>query len=328
MFQAAGKSALWKIKRFIRYCLALLKELRSGKYQLVVSHDYLSLLAYWVLKPLSGYKGLTWFNSYDALDLKNNPVNSHSLMNLVAKNHDKLFSQLDFFSLPAVERKQYYPCGKVKRETFVIPNFPAVSFYKPFYKPKKIEQQQVIKLIYQGALGPGHGYEEIIKILGKMVRGKSLHLILKGWIAEDYKQALTELALQCGVADKLSFESFSFYRTVPQLASTCNIGLAIFTKQDIMNKTLGTASNKIYEYAAVGLPVVLYDSSHFRVYLGNKPWAFFTDLSEESLLSTFESIVDNYQVAASSAYENFLQEFNFERVFTPALRSVTNALSA
>ena len=31
--------------------------------------------------------------------------------------------------------------------------------------------------------------------------------------------------------------------------------LDIFVGQDMMNRTLGTASNKIYEYAAVGLPV-------------------------------------------------------------------------
>jgi hypothetical protein len=95
-----------------------------------------------------------------------------------------------------------------------------------------------------------------------------------------------------------------------------------------MNTTVGTASNKIYEYAAIGLPVILFDTPHFRHHLGERRWAFFTRLSESSLLHTLEEVAENYDVATHAAIHDFRHEFNFERVFTPALHTVLKQLSA
>lgn len=323
---AASRGTAWKLGRFAKYCLALFRALRTGKYRLVVIHDYLGLLAWWLVKNAAGYKGLVWFNSYDVIDMENVPMNRFSLMRMVVRNHEKLFGELDFFSLPAAEREPYYPCDRVKKATFVIPNFPSLTFYKSFYKPKNLEDQNPVKLIYQGALGPGHGYESIIGILHHKVAGRPLHLVLKGWIDPAYKEQLLRLAEEKGVADKLSFHGFSLYRSVPELAASCTIGLAIFTKQDVMNKTLGTASNKIYEYAAVGLPVVLFDTPHFRQYLEKWDWAYFTDLSAESLLEVIAEILKDYPHNSRAAHESFRQEFNFEKVFEPALATVLEAM--
>ena len=69
---------------------------------------------------------------------------------------------------------------------------------------------------------------------------------------EEYRRELEQLAAGNGVENRLVFAGFGPYREVPELASSCAVGLGIFTGQDMMNRTLGTASNKIYEYAAVG----------------------------------------------------------------------------
>jgi hypothetical protein len=90
----------------------------------------------------------------------------------------------------------------------------------------------------------------------------------------------------------------------------------------MMNRALGTASNKIYEYAAVGLPVILFDTPHFRRHLGSREWAFFTDLSEASPLAVLGQIVERYEAASATAIRDFEQEFNYERVFVPVLERV------
>ena len=246
-------------------------------------------------------------------------------MRFVTARHEALFAELDFFSLPTSERKLYYPVHRVKRETFVIPNYPAISFFRQFQRPRPLES--AIRLIYQGALGRGHGFEEIICLLAEPFNGKSLQLILKGWIHEDYKRELVELAEHCGVSEKLFFGGFGPYPEVPKLAASCTIGLAIFTANDIMNQTLATASNKIYEYAAVGLPVIRYDTPYFREHFRHREWTFFTDLSRDSLRRTIESILSSYDAAMSAAIRDFHREFNYEKVFTPALRRVVDALA-
>jgi glycosyltransferase involved in cell wall biosynthesis len=325
---AMNKGALWKLSRFGRYCMALSWHLRHNLYPIVIIHDYLALLAFSLVRGVAGYQGLTWFNSYDCIDQAAAGIRPWSLMDFVVRRHERLFSELDYFSAPADERMRYYPVNRVRRQSFVIPNYPAITFYRNFVRPRRLRDEKSMRLIYQGALGRGHGFEDIIKILGRTVARKPIELVLKGWIDEDYKRELLELAAKHGVEQRLSFAGFGLYRTVPELASRCTVGLAIFTAQDIMTTTLGTASNKIYEYAAVGLPVILYDTPHFRHHLGERRWAFFTTLSETSLLHTLEAVAECYDAAACAACEDFRREFNFERVFTPALGTVLEQMAS
>lgn len=322
---AMRRNAVWKLARFVGYCRALRHELRRGKYRLVILHDYLALLAFSLVRRAARFEGLVWFNSYDALDPASRDGRL-SLMHWVRKRQQTLFSGIDFFSLPTEERKPYYPVQAVRRESFVIPNFPALSVYARFTHVREWRTQPEIRLIYQGALGRGHGFEQLIRLLHTRIAGKPLQLILKGWIEPDYKRELQALAASHGVTEQLRFADYGPYPKVPELASGCTIGLAIFTGQDVMNRTLGTASNKIYEYAAVGLPVLLLDTPYFRKHLGQRRWAFFTELSRDSLQNTILHILTQYEAASAAAIADFHREFNYESVFLPALRRVEAAL--
>lgn len=323
---ARRKNAAWKLARFAQYAFALRRELARGACRLVIIHDYLALLAFHLVRKSAGYRDLAWFNSYDVIEPDSRP-GRFSLQRMVIARHEKLFAELDFFSLPTEERKRWYPLAGIKRETFVIPNFPAVSYYERFERRRRTAPGDVIRLIYMGALGRGHGYEEIIRSLRTPIAGRTLHLVLKGWIDEDYKRELTALARENGVGERLEFVGFGPYPQVAELAASCTIGLALFTGKDVMNRTLGTASNKIYEYAAVGMPVILFDSPYFRDHFEHRSWAFFTDLSEMSIRNTVELILSRYDQASAAAFRDFREDFNFEKVFTPALRTVVNALA-
>lgn len=327
IWSAERKGAPWKLSRFLRYCLSLASHLRRNAYPIVVIHDYLALLAFSLVRPLAGHGGMTWFNSYDVMDPPSS-IPRWSLMRWVSRRFERLFSDLDYFSAPASERLGHYPVDRVKRQSFVIPNYPAMAFYRGFSRTHRLRDQPSIRLLYQGALGRGHGFERILDLLDTTVAGKPLELVLKGWIRDDYKRELLDLAAKNGVEHRLVFEGFGSYRTVPELASRCTIGLAIFTGQDVMNTTLGTASNKIYEYAAVGLPVLLYDTPHFRHHLGARPWAFFTTLEEDSLLRAIQDIAERYDAASGAALDDFRASFNFERVFTPALHTVLQQMTS
>ena len=49
-----------------------------------------------------------------------------------------MFKYLDLFSLPAIERKDYFPMNELKGQFFYIPNFPSKEFYSKYYKNKTI----------------------------------------------------------------------------------------------------------------------------------------------------------------------------------------------
>lgn len=74
---------------------------------------------------------------------------------------------------------------------------------------------------------------------------------------------------------------------------------------DKVRRTLGTASNKIYEYAASGLPVILYDNEQFRKYLTQYPWAFFIDGSPAMFIDCIHTIINNYKELSSLSRSSF-----------------------
>lgn len=124
------------------------------------------------------------------------------------------------------------------------------------------------------------------------------------------------LADRYGVRGKIRFEGLTPYSEVPRLSATCNIGIAIFTKNDVMNLTLGTASNKIYEYAAVGLPVIYNDSEQFTRHLGKYAWALPTSVTTTAIRNNIASIIRGYDGLSAAAHRDFMQEVNFEKGFS------------
>ncbi len=143
-----------------------------------------------------------------------------------------------------------------------------------------------------------------------------LNLFLKGNIANEYKTKLIDCARLKGVEKQLSFFGITPYVEVPKLTQKAHIGLAIHMGTDVMNRTLGTASNKIYEYAAVGLPVLLYDNKHFREHCDEYEWAFFTDCSKTSLSKCISEILVDYPRLTKVAKSDFEKNLNFEYYFS------------
>jgi glycosyltransferase involved in cell wall biosynthesis len=317
------KPMYWKVISFLRYTWEMWKIIKNQNPQVVILYDPIPTLSYYLISLLSNKKHFVWYHNHDVVEMSQ--VRKYSVNWWAAKIEKKLFQSVNIFSLPAQERKAYFDLSLFNGKYYFIPNVPAITLYKKFYTPKTL--QGTIKLIYQGTIAKGHGLEEIITtILPQKIKDKPLELHLKGVISESYKTELLQLAATHGVANVLVFHGFGAYQDVPKIASECHIGIAIHTKTDTMTKTLGTSSNKIYEYAAVGLPILLYDNRHFREHLEKYDWAYFTDLSEESLKSCLTAIVNNYPTISAQAHEDFLKELNFESYFLPVLKEIEAAL--
>ena len=310
-----------KTLRFATFCWKLAAVLRRERPKILLLHDHLSLFAFHLIAPWVRFSGLVWHNSYDAIDRNTNKLSNFSLIGQLYANYAAAFARLDVFTLPTETRKAFYPIASVKKTIAVIPNFPARFLYDRYYTPKATPQQ-TLELIYQGALGPGHGFEEVLDILPEPLAGCQLRLTLKGWVRPDFKTQIERYAVQKAVADHLRWVGFGPYPSVPEVAAQCHIGLAIFTAQDIMNRTLGTASNKIYEYAALGLPVLMFDTPYFREALGHRAWVYFTDLTPQSLRACLAEMLLNYQQNSAAARADFENELNFEKVFMPVLDQV------
>lgn len=309
-----------KILLFLSFCRSLRKLIRQEQPVVFQAIDPLASLAMYLVRAFIGYKHMLWYHNQDVIEL--HLARKYSLIWFAKWVEPKLFPHLDIFSLPANERARYFPMEKFKGQYFFLPNLPSTTVYGGIFQPDK--SMDVVRVLFMGHVGPKHGIEEIMDMMPLRIGGKPVHLVLKGFIRPAIRETYEQVIREKDLADYIEMIGYTAYQEVPRLTGSCHIGIAVFTKNDIMNNTLGTASSKIYEYAAAGLPIIYYGSPHFRQHLEQYEWAFATDLSEASLRECLEKIVANYPVLSRKANEAFRKGLNFQQGFEKVAKYLIN----
>jgi hypothetical protein len=304
------KSLAYKILFFLKFTLTFFKYSRSKKTDLILMYDSVPLFSFFLFRKLLKKKTISWFHSHD-MPMRDK-LKKYSIGWFSAEYELKALQKVSIFSLPTDDRLKYYPNINPNTKYFELPNFPSQKIYNNSLKEdRKSTNDKLIKIIYQGTIGWGHSIEEIVTLLESKINGKTLHLTLKGKVKSDYKDAIDKLADLHNVSDKLSWIGVGPYKTVQNITKENHIGIAIHLG-DIPQ---GTASNKIYEYAACGLPALVYDNEQFNRHLGGYKWAVFTDGSVESLRKAIEYCDNNFDELSKSAIEDFNSLFFFEKDF-------------
>ncbi|CAN5339131.1 hypothetical protein BH11BAC5_BH11BAC5_30220 [soil metagenome] len=319
--RASEQQPLWKkLVTFIRFTTQLLRYSVSRSTNLLLVYDQFALLSFFLVKGLIGKKKV-WYHSHDMLD--RNSLNKYSIGGFAAKYESVAMRHIHFFSLPARERLAFYT-KKDGISFFVIPNYPSLKVYKRPVAYSK--DKDIIKIIFQGFIGAGHALETLLVLLKEDFNNNGLHLVLKGSVTDRYKSAINGLADQLTVSDKVTWLPIGPYSELPAITASCHLGIGINMNTDAVSSTQGTASNKIYEYAASGLPVIVTDSTQFKQYLDTYTWVFFTDGSVQSLHGILNNIIQQLPALGASARKSFEETLNFEHGFCPAWGQVMQQL--
>jgi glycosyltransferase involved in cell wall biosynthesis len=306
------KSIAIKIITFLKFTFKLLQYSKSKKTDWIICYDSIPLFSLFLINWILPTKIKYWYHNHDVPDVN---ANSKFSIGWLAANYEKkALQKMNYFTLPSDDRLEYYPNINATTKYALIPNYPSTKIYKQ-PKTTTLEKADTIKILYQGSIGKGHSIEEIIILLSKQISGKKLKLVLKGPVREQYKNELNAIAIDNNVEKDIEWIGIGLYKDLQAITKSCDIGIAIYKGTDVMNKTLGTASNKIYEYAACGLPILVYDNQQFRKYLSNYKWVVFTDGSVDSINTSIKHIVDNYIELSTQARKDFDLFFNFEKYF-------------
>lgn len=312
------KGMMFKAFSFLQFTRTICKYTCSKKTDLLVVYDSIPLLSFFVIKPFLGNRKKIWYHNHDMPSIHH--IRKFSIGWFSAKYERKAMKSINYFSLPSSDRLEFYPNLDTNLQYFTIPNYPSLKVYHA--AGSKVPATYKLKIIFQGFIGYGHALEEMIELLKEKIDGLELQLILKGSVKDEYKEKLSALAKQFGVSDKLIWIGIGPYADLPALTASCDIGIAVHKKTDNVSRTLGTASNKIYEYAASGLPVILYNIEQFEKYLSKYSWTFFSDGSLGSLRENLVTILKQLPEISKAARRDFENELNFEEHFNKTIKVI------
>ncbi|MCZ4244708.1 hypothetical protein [Pedobacter punctiformis] len=304
----------WKLKSFILFSIKFYQSISKTSPEWVIVYDPIPLLSYQLFRRFLRCKPKLWYHNHDVLDMIK--IKKYSISWFAKKAEQNSFNQLNVFSLPSEERKQYFPLDKFNGEYFFLPNYPSLA---SGFKRNYIKAPSSLKLIYQGHIGEGHGLIEIIKYLKNQKTGLNISLTLIGNRDNHFENILLNLIRELDLSDVVKIMSPVPYFNLKEITALHDIGLAIHEPVNLAFNTAATSSNKIYEYSALGLPVLLYDNIAYRKKLDRRAWAFFTDLTENSLEKNILAINGQYFNLSKSAIEDFSRDLNFENNFSKIL---------
>lgn len=325
-FKSINRSKFRKVKDYFNYGKSLFRLLKKNKPDLVLIYDNVPFLFYYIVSKvfLSSKKTKVWYHNHDVFPLSY--YKKYSINWFGAICEQKKLNIADYFSLPANERKEYFPMNNYNGKYFFLPNYPSIHFHGQIDIVKKHITDKV-NIIYPGNICEKHGFEDIITILNKKIDGKTIHLTLLGDITENYKSTLLKIAKEHSCLNNLIFKERVSYFDVPKVMEYQHIGWAVNKPLDVTYSTGGTAANKIYEFLALGMPIILFDNKHYRDYLEGNDWAIFSNLSEDSLIESIRLATNEYASLSMKARESFEKNYSFETHFDSVFKKIKSEIT-
>ena len=141
-----------KIAVFCSFTWRLYNLIRRNRPKVVLLYDSIPLFSYYLIRGLIAYKPVIWYHNHDVVEKQQ--LRKFSISWFAALCENSMFPRLGIFSLPAEERKEYFPMTILRGKDFFIPNLPARKFYDGFKyicKPDKC-----IRILFQGSIGFSH----------------------------------------------------------------------------------------------------------------------------------------------------------------------------
>ena len=148
-----------------------------------------------------------------------------------------------------------------------------------------------------------------------------------------YLAHLRSLADACGVTERFAVLPPVSYDDIFQFTGGADVGHSLYAPVDSNNRFSTTASNKLLEYMAAGLPVLVSDRPGLQALVQTYKCGLNADESSpESIAAAVNTLLGDPDFAlrlGAAGARAFEDELNYERQFAPvlvALRILVDAL--
>jgi len=151
-------------------------------------------------------------------------------------------------------------------------------------------------LLYQGGFAPGRGLEVLVRAAARLPTGTSLVLLGDG----HHRAVLEDLAAASGAGGSVHFLPAVAPDLLLPLTATASVGVVPYQPVSMNNRL--ALPNKVFEYVAAGLPVVVSDSPELRrVVEDGRCGAVYDPYDETSLARALTEVLDPATYGATRA---------------------------
>jgi len=305
-------------REYLGFVLTVARQARSDAC-LFVGHDMHGLLPAWLLsrrhrRPLV----------YHCHDFAENVKGGGRFI----KGFERLFARTaDLVIVPDSERgNEIARALALKQPPLIVANAPLRqrrASGEDLLQALAVRGRQYERIVLrQGRVGPGHAVESTIRSI-PLWSNRDWGLVLVGIGEPEYLGMLTRLAGELGVAEQLTILPPVSYDEVLKLAPGADVGHALYEPIHINNRHITTASNKIMEYMAAGLPVLVSDRLSLRAFVDKYECGLTADESSpESIAVAINTLLGDPELArrlGAAGTRSFEEEFNYEHQFSAVL---------
>jgi glycosyltransferase involved in cell wall biosynthesis len=246
---------------------------------------------------------------------------SRALQYLIRK-----LSSADAVVVPDQHRAEYVQSiAQLKRDPLVVmncprllPNYPS-SLLIPLLRARGITTANIVH--YQGVVGADHNIETVIRSM-RFWPADAVFVVVGGG-PEAYLKELNRVAIAEGVAQRLVLTGRVPYSQLFQYAMGASVGVTLLDSAIPNWKFSAGASNKRFEYAALGIPQVTNAGPGIENLFGNPGIAAIADHRDAEdigrKIARFLADESFAREAGAKARALHLQSYNYERQFQKVL---------
>ncbi len=180
-------------------------------------------------------------------------------------------------------------------------------------------------VLRQGRIGPGHAIEATVRSMPLWAR-RDWGLVLLGFADAGYVRTIMELAEAVGVANQLAVLPPVRYDDVALYTAGADVGHALYDPVHINHTHYATASNKIMEYMAASVPLLVSGTPELRALVADYGCGMVADEAcPHSIAAAVNALLADRAVAAEmgrAGAKAFEEVFCFERQSGPALDAI------
>ena len=164
---------------------------------------------------------------------------------------------------------------------------------------------------YLGIVMKYKGYEEAIKSLNYLDNSYKLYLIGDA-LDGQYREKLISLINSYNLNSRIFFTGFLPYNDALEYCSTCDVGLILF--EDTLWTKYSTP-NKLFEYMALGIPIVANDLPNLKYFIDKTNSGVVTKLNSKEIAQNIEKICEDRKLMeeiSNSGKKCFKNNYSFE----------------